>query len=253
MSMYSLLRQIATEAGDNREALHQIRITKGTAVATDSYRAARVFVADKLEVNSIPEGFLVPVEGELPDARLDWEQLVRDHLVVESEYAFPNTQHIFSVPLVTSKIEWEGAGSWNHGRRQKEWLTDLSQWAYFDAQRRKPHGIIRITMNKDGDLHYQRGMNVNHDKVATSFLSFENSHREMGAKAEGLVERFDDESFTESDFYLIGVYSAPYLASMWRGDADHIGVREDGEVSHSPLWFGYGAGMGDGLQMPIRL
>jgi hypothetical protein len=243
MMLIQKMLSIAGSAG--KESLKRVCLDSESwsAVVTDSFR---LVAAELPGTWSSFEGRLFvedAVDGDFSDPkwqRADWDDL---HALAEpSDVSFPNAVVWLGKPKRAGALSWDGEGGWRHGKARKEFEIVLSQWSYFDAQRRKPQGMFRLEI-AEGNLYYRLGIRVHDQGRMPTFWSFAEDRVPLEASVDGDMADFDG---------VLGTYDARYFASMWPG-VQGIGVTsEDGkDPAWAPLFLDYEGG--SGLLMPIRM
>lgn len=245
------LIEIAKAVDGARPLLGRIMLQDGKAIATDSYRLAVIDLSDDAaEALGDQRKHLTDLNDK--DLERDsWLTIVERAGVVPADMqSYPNFDHLLNGSgYVTGSIAWDGDGGWAHGRRRRDFEIAISQWSYFNGDKRKPVGLIKLMVGEGGKLSYQLGMKVEDKKRMPSWAAFETLVRDAQAVLGGdLGSTLEVEP--GEDWVTIGVYAIDFFRSMGFGMRE-IGVKAEGEMAHNALRFGYENGTG--LLMPIRM
>lgn len=215
---------------DSRPALGVIHLSPlGTdqthIVGTDSYRAVTAVV------NAQP---FDETRTHDPANGATWADVVSNATPISE--AYPNMERIFeSAREGRGVTRGERVGYSGHMRRDA--VSDLKDWSYFDGERRKPYGIVELTV-EDSTLCVTFGMQVKdkEKRRVPTVTMWEKGPREV-FKLTG-----DDVDITHT----IGVFHAAYLP-----DFHTVTEIRYGDSALKPLYLA--SGKVEYVVMPIRM
>lgn len=227
-----LIREAATvvSTDDSRALLTHIHLApcdEGTRVtATDSYRAVTAVVDDQPFSEAMT---FDPGKVNNPT----WVDVVANAAPITGSY--PNMERIFDGARAGTPMTPK------HGRRfsgRGGWV-DVEKWAYFDGERRKPNGIVELTV-AESRLYARFGLQVKDERNRVPAMTL---WEKLPRVLFGLA---DDEPDDDTPGRDIGVFHAGYLPNM--GGIDEIRC---GETNLSPLYLK--SGKVEHVVMPIKM
>lgn len=259
------LLEIATSVPLERPGLRRVMLDpeRQMAAATDSYRILTQPVPGGL-LASLPAPVYVDGDALVPYLK-DRAGMPKFEALLErafpSDLSFPSWSQLLDRPFIgKARVSWDGDGGSRHGAGWAGWEVALEHWGYFDGDRRKPVGMVRLEVAEDGRFSYRLGMRTETKETKSKyspakskvfFSAFEDHAREAAGVLSGpLVEVVS----TDGEGRL-GTYAASYLRSMWTRGVDEVGLVKMSlslPMDCQPLWFHHVSGA-VGMLMPIRM
>lgn len=206
-------------AGSRMEKLQRVWITPNdenhaVIYATDSFVAGRIETALEYDGPSVS----VPLPPKnLALTFLDFATLG------DTEHTMPSLDRLFDTALEQSEMF-----EYRHSVGRPD--TRVSEWSYFDNERRRPGGVFKLTAAELGpanpgkaDIMFERGLKVDsHDKLSQGGAGFYWSDK---VQPLGTIEGNVAKLPSGKDDYL-GVYYASYLwpieHAAWIGWTDAL-------------------------------
>jgi hypothetical protein len=196
-------QRIAAGAGNDRLKrvwLHSNDEDKAVIYATDSY------VAGRIETALDYDGDTVSVELPPKNLALQFGDFAN---LGDSEHAMPRIDKLFDKALEEGEL-------FEYRRSVGGPDIRVSEWSYFDDERRRPGGVFKLTFEKVGnppgtsDVMFTRGLKVgSHDKLTQGGAGFYWIDKiQVLGTVEG--DRIDFLP-TDKDGESAGVYHAGYL------------------------------------------
>lgn len=213
----------------------------GTLYATDSYRAVRIKLPSH-PFDSVGK----PISWVPGKGKVTWEMFV-ENAEPTPKLTMPSIDPLYAKTESYDRFELiRLSGSMIE--------RPIAKWAYFNGDRRKPDGIIRLQIHAAGlpkpELDIVRGMRVYDERIGRYFnawddgdFGYEPSKKDANYTL-GTV--LPDRAILSNQ--MLGVYAATYLAPFdlatemrWSGS------------TFRPLYFSTHHGAHEHLVMPIRL